>query len=549
MSTPTAETLPDDIDFLKRLLLEKIDAENKKDKIIVENSKLVAQKEKRIQHLEQVVHYLKLKQYGRSSERHTDDSPQEELRFNEAEQCQDDTAPDSAVAFETPDSLTASVPGGPAKKRGRRALPENLRREKVYHDLAPHATRCGCGCNMQAIDDVISEQLAVIPAELYVIQHCRKKYVCPACKTNAPVTAPLPPQPLPKSNASPELLAHIAVSKFLDGLPFYRQEKIWERLDIQLPRATQANWMIGCGQRVQPLTNLLYDYHYQSNLLFIDETPVQVLHEKDKPPEGDKYFWLVAGGPPDKRVYRYHYHPSRGSAVATDLLTGFKGTVMSDDWAVYGLVCEKLQLTHIACNDHARRKYDKAVKDLPKNRQQHGSARAEMGLNYYKKLYAVERRISTLSSPEKCAIRQRESVPIWDAFIAWMETQLQQVTPESSLGKALHYTYKLKNKLRYYCEDGSLPMSNQVAENAIRPFAIARKNFLFYDTPEGATASANLYSLMMTAKHHGLNPFYYLAYVFKMLPLAATVEEIEALLPWHLSDEVTKQNCSYVKVA
>lgn len=540
MTTVTAAALPDDINFLKQLLLEKINAENEKDK-------LVAQKEKRIHHLEQIVHYLKLKQYGRSSERHTGDSPQEEM-FNEAEQCQDASAPDIASTLEAPqDAATTSAAITPTKKRGRRALPENLRREKVYHDLAEQARHCACGCRLNAIDDVISEQLAVIPAELYVIQHCRKKYVCPSCKTNAPITAPLPPQPLPKSNASPELLAHIAVSKFLDGLPFYRQEKIWERLDIHLPRATQANWMIGCGGLAQPLVNLLFDYHGQGDLLFIDETPVQVLKEKDKPPDGNKYFWLAVGGPPDRRVYRYHYHPSRGSAVAMDLLTGFKGTVMSDDWSVYGHACEKLQLTHIACNDHARRKFDKALKDLPKNRKQPGSSRAEMGIHYYKKLYAVERRISTLAVEEKRAVRQRESVPLWDTFIAWMEPQLQQVTPESSLGKALHYTYKLKDKLRYYCEDGALPMSNQVAENAIRPFAIARKNFLFYDTPEGATASANLYSLMMTARHHRLNPFYYLAYVFKMLPLATTVEDIEALLPWRLSDAVTKQNCSYVK--
>jgi transposase len=337
--------LPDDIDFLKRLLLEKIESENENVKLVAQKEKCIEQKDKRIQHLEQVVHYLKLKQYGRSSERHTGDSPQEELLFNEAEQCEDACAPDSAAALETPPDTVTSEPGSPAKKRGRRALPENLRRERVYHDLAPHATRCTCGCDLKAIDDVISEQLAVIPAELYVIQHCRKKYVCPSCKTHAPVTAPLPPQPLPQSNASPELLAHIAVSKFLDGLPFYRQEKIWERLDIHLPRATQANWMMGCGDLVQPLANLLFDYHGQGDLLFIDETPVQVLHEKDKPPEGDKYFWLVAGGPPDRRVYRYHYHPSRGSAVAMDLLSGFKGTVMSDDWAVYGLACEKLQLT------------------------------------------------------------------------------------------------------------------------------------------------------------------------------------------------------------
>jgi len=172
--------------------------------------------------------------------------------------------------------------------RWRSNRPCNLALEQSHLLLAEQARHCACGCQLNAIDDIIGEQLAVIPAELYVIQHCRKKYVCPSCKTNAPITTPLPPQPLPKRNASPELLAHIAVSKFLDGLPFYRQEKIWERLEIHLPRATQANWMIGCGGLVQPLANILFDYHGQGDLLFIDETPVQVLKEKDKPPDGNR---------------------------------------------------------------------------------------------------------------------------------------------------------------------------------------------------------------------------------------------------------------------
>jgi transposase len=226
---------------------------------------------------------------------------------------------------------------------------------------------------------------------------------------------------LPKSNASPDLLAHIAVSKFLDGLPFYRQEKIWERLDIQLSRATQANGMIGCGGLAQPLCNLLFDYHSQGNLLFIDETPVQVLNEKDKPPDSNKYFWLAVGGPPGRWVYRYHYHPSRGSEVALDLLAGFRVPSCRTTGRYMARCAKKLQLTHIACNDHACRQFDKAVRDLPKNRKQPGSSRAETGLQYYKKLYAVERRISTLSTEEKRAARQSESVPLWDAFTAWME--------------------------------------------------------------------------------------------------------------------------------
>ena len=173
-------------------------------------------------------------------------------------------------------------------------------------------------------------------------------------------------------------------------------------------------------------------------------------------------------------------------------------------------------------------------------------SKAAMALNYYQKLYAVERKIQAKSLEERQRIRQAESVPLWDQFIEWMEKHIHKTTPESKFGKALNYAYKLRDKLRFYCETGHLPISNQVAENAIRPFAIARKNFLFYDTPKGAAASANLYSLIMTAKSHGLDPFYYLAYVFKHLPGAQRLEDVEKLLPWNLYADQLKESFGVV---
>lgn len=539
MLIKTASPLPNDIDSLKAMCIER-------ESFCDEKNKIIEKKDKRIAHLEQMVHYLKLKHYGKSSERQV--SPDQESLFNEAEQLIGESVNDENNLAESAEEINEPDAKDPSqkKKHGRRPLPASLPRHKIYHDLGVEEKQCPCGCDLKAMDDVTSEQLAVIPAKMYVIQHCRKKYVCPKCRDKAPVTAELPPQPLPKSNASPELLAHIAVSKFLDGLPFYRQEKIWDRFGIHLPRATQANWMIGIGKLAQPLLNLLIEYQHHYHVMHIDETPVKVLNQPGKPPDSKKYFWVTVGGPPGKQVYRYHYHPSRGSAVAQDLLEGFKGTVMSDDWSVYGSVCEKLQLTHIACNDHARRKFKDAFNEIPKKKQKQGVSKAEMGLNFYRKLYAVERRIKNLSDDEKKATRQKDSVPIWKEFIAWIEKHINTVAPSTTLGKALNYTYKLRSKLSYYCEEGSLPMSNEKAENAIRPFAIARKNFLFYDSPEGAKASANVYSLIITAKHHGLNPYYYLAYVFKKIPLAKTVEDIEALLPWAVNDDLLAQSITGV---
>ncbi len=532
MAESSIAQLPDDIDALKELIL-------------VRNSAL-AERDKKIAILEEYVRFLKFKRFGSSSERFTSDL--QESLFNEAEQLDQQEPVEGEPAVEIPSaSLTEDKAANHETKArpGRRKLPEHLPRFKVVHELPQADRQCSCGCELEAFDEVISEQLGIIPAELYVIQHCRKKYRCAQCVAHGPVTAPLPAQPFPKSNASPELMAEVTVSKFLDGLPFYRQEQIWKRMDIDLPRATLARWSIEAGKLAQPLINLLREHQWSSEVMHIDETPVQVLKEPDKPPEGHKYFWVTASGPPNRLIYLFHYDPSRGSAVADALLEGFRGTVISDDWSVYARVCEKRQLTHIACNDHARRKFDEVLKSEPKSKSGKMS-KAAMALNYYQKLYAVERKIKEKSVDDRQRIRQAEAVPVWNQFIEWMEKHIHQTTPESKFGKALHYAYKLRDKLRFYCDTGNLPISNQVAENAIRPFAIARKNFLFYDTPKGASASANLYSLIMTAKSHGLDPFYYLAYVFKHLPGAQSLEDVEKLLPWNVTSDQMKQGFGVV---
>lgn len=520
--TTTATPLPDDVESLQALLLEQ-DA-------------IIKEKTQRITVLEEYIRYVKQRLYGRSSER---DVNQGEL-FNEAEIIAGSV---EEAEQEDEELLQASELSGktPKKKRGRRKLPKHLQRIKVYHDLDEHEKQCDCGCQLHCFDEVISEQLGIIPAKLYVIQHCRKKYTCQHCDGGIK-TAPLPPQPIPKSNASPELLAHIVISKFLDGLPFYRQEKMWERNQIDLPRATMANWTMQCGgSLVQPLINLFREEQQTGSVLYIDETPVQVLKHPDKPPDGKKYFWVTAGGPTDRPVYLFHYNPSRGSAVAKALIEGFEGTLMSDDWHVYAAVCSDLSLSHINCNDHARRKFKEAKENQAKTKKgQQRTSRADVALAYYKRLYAIETQIRGLSPDLKKRVRQEKSVPIWEAFKEWIDTTITRVTPESKQGKALSYAHRLFDKLTAYCEDGNLPISNQVAENAIRPFAIARKNFLFFNTPGGAQASANHYSLIMTARANGLDPFYYLAYIFKQLPAAKGLEDYEALLPWNLDSDTLK---------
>ena len=313
MNSPV--NLPNDQDKLKKICLEQTLLLKQKDDVLKENETTLKDKEKQITILEEYIRFLKHQKFGKNSERHLDQLS----LFNESERIIEE-----AVEGEVPNTASSSEPTeeekNNTKKRGRRKLPENLPRVKHFHELDTRARQCDCGCQMEAFDDVISEQLAIIPAKLYVIQHCRKKYRCKQCATGIK-TAPLPPQPIPKSNASPELLAYSIVSKFLDGLPFYRQEKIWERMNVALPRATLANWAIKSGgSLLQPLINLLIEHQLKGKYLNIDETTIQVLKEPDKPPDGKKYFWVTVGGLPGKPVYRFHYNPSRGTAVATMLL-------------------------------------------------------------------------------------------------------------------------------------------------------------------------------------------------------------------------------------
>ncbi len=535
--------LPEDHEQLKNVCLEQSLLLKQNTAALQEKNTTIQDQEKQIKILEEYILYLKHQKFGTSSERHIDQLSlldESECIADEVVESQDEPPTEDDGQENEPDDNTNNP-----KKRGRRKLSENLPRIKRYHELAENQQQCDCGCQMEAFDEVTSEQLGIIPAKLYVIQHCRKKYRCKQCE-GAIKLAPLPPQPIPKSNASPELLAYSIVAKFLDGLPFYRQEKIWERMDVSLSRATLANWAIKSGGGlVQPLINLLIEHQMSGDYLNIDETTIKVLKEPDKPPDGKKYFWVTVGGSDEKPVYRFHYNPSRGTQAAKALLDDFKGTVMSDDWHIYERACEALSLQHITCNDHARRKFKEAkiVEPKNKNKKQNTPSRPGIALIFYKKLYAIEKRIKLMalaSADDIRTIRQTESLPIWEAFKTWIEKTIPHINPASKLGKALNYTYRLWPKLTAYCDDGRLPMSNERAENAIRPFAIARKNFLFFDSPQGAKASENHYSLIMTAKMNGLDPFYYMAHVLKNLPSAETLEDVEGLLPWNLDNEMLK---------
>ena len=331
--------------------------------------------------------------------------------------------------------------------------------------------------------------------------------------------------------ASPGLLAPIAVSKYQDALPLYRQEKILQRIGVTIPRSTLANWMIRAGQLIQPVINLLRDHLLAYDIVQMDETTVQVLKEPGKTAQSKSYLWLQRGGPPDEPVILFDYDPSRRQAVPKELLEGFAGYLQVDGYSGYNGVVAEGCLVHVGCMAHARRKFSDAVKGQGKNK---ASGKAQQGLAWIQKLYRIEKQARTqqLSAADRKALRQKNAKPILDKLRTWLDDSLLRVPPGTLTGKALNYLNNEWPKLIRYLEDGRLEIDNNLAENAIRPFVIGRKNFLFSNSVQGVKASANLYSLIESAKASGLEPYQYLRQVFTALPQAETVEDIENLLPW-----------------
>ena len=517
--------LPEDLEELRSLVLA----------LKRENCQLKAQQDS----LQETIRLLLHKRFGAKSEKYP--AGQSDL-FNEAEAyAEDGDDPESLLPTTAEADLSADAlaPATPSAKRGRKALPTELPRTDIIHDLPVEQRYCNEGHALVVIGEEVSEQLDIIPAKIQVLRHIRKKYACPCCSAGVK-TAPLPPQPIPKSNASAGLLAYIVTAKFLDALPLYRQSKQFRRIGVYLPRATLASWMIRCGGLVQALCNLMQEQLGRYPIQQMDETRVQVLKEDGKAASSLSYMWVQRGGPPEQPVIRFSYSPSRSQEVADQLLHGFQGILQTDGYAGYLTPCAKNGLRHAGCWAHVRRKFDEALKAQdPKAPSKAG--KADEALATIRELYRIEKHIKDKSPTEKAKVRQQQAMPILNTMKDWLDTSLTQVPPSTLTGTALTYLSNQWPTLPVYCEDGRLDIDNNAIERAIRPFVIGRNNWMFSDTVKGVNASANLYSLVETAKLNGLEPYRYLHHVFNELPKAQTLEDIEQLLPWNVDKEAINQ--------
>ena len=438
------------------------------------------------------------------------------------------------------------VPEHKRERGKRKPIDPELPRTRIEHDIPDGQKICACGCQLTRIGETTSEQIGMIPARGFVKQHVRFKYACRSCEGTshdgpAVVVAPMPAQPLPKSNCSPELAAFITVSKYADGLPLYRLEGILARYMISVSRTAMACWMIKLGELVQPLIDLFNAQQLAYDVLQMDETSVQVLKEDGRAAKDKSYMWVRRGGAPGQTTILFDYAASRAGAVPLRLLADYQGFLQTDDYSGYNATGKQDGVKHVGCLDHARRKFVEAVK------AQHAIAGQERGLApqalvIIRKLYAIEKlaRDAKMSAEQRHKLRQEKSKPIWDELRAWLDKNLGATPPQSLTGKAINYLAADWPRLIRYLDDGRVEISNVLCENAIRPFVIGRKNWLFSDTPAGAHASAKLYSIVETAKAAGIEPYAYLAHIFEKLPQATTPADIEALLPWNIQPDQLK---------
>ena len=462
-----------------------------------------------------------------------EDSSQQSLSFDEAEQiiAESENADDPEE--------TEEIRSYERRKAKRKPLPEDLPRVQQIVDIPEEEKLCGCGAELSCIGEEKSEKLDIEPPRLRVIEQIRLKYACRTCEGSgdeenpAVRIAPVPATLIPGGIATPGLVAYVATSKFADGLPLYRQEKQFERMGVTLSRQTMADWMIAAAGACKPVAEQLLRMLRSGPAMLIDETTVQVMKEPGRANTQKSYAWAACGGPPGHPVTVFRYEPTRSGNVAAEIVEGFSGYVQTDGYRAYGSAFENLDgVIHVGCLAHARRKFVDAANGSKKA----GSARQALAI--IAKIYVAERDLKDRPRNEAFrAEREKRVRPLLDKLTDWLQKKLPQVPPKTALGTAVTYTLEQLPKIERYLDCPYLTPDTNRVENAIRPFVVGRKAWLFSGSPRGANASMTLYSLIETAKANKVEPYWYLRRLFDRLPTFDANDNYEELLPWNIFRE------------
>jgi len=469
---------------------------------------------------------LMYKKYVRSAEK-LKDNKQQPLFNEEPEQ----PSPEESE----PEKL--EVKSHTRKKPGRKPIDPNLRRVEEIIDIPEEEKTCACGSQMDKIGEETSEKLEIIPQTVFVTKTIRPKYACRHCEGTededkpAVRIAPAPLVIIPRSIASASLLSYIMIHKYQDHLPFYRQEVQFMRIGIEISRQDMSNWQQQVYERLLPLFKLLEEIIKTGTVMRMDETVVQVMGEEGKSDIKKSTMWLARGGPPDKSIALYRYRTTKEAHHAQGFLEGFRGYLQTDGSEIYDAAVAGLpEIIQVGCFAHARRKFFEASKatKMPQS--------AEEGIKHIRKLYEIESNLREAKITEEVFLAERKKLcePVLSDFHKWLNKRANEVLPSCLLGKAVGYTLKQWNKLVAYLESPYLTPDNNASENAIRPFVLGRKNWLFNKSPKGADSSCGMYTLIETAKLNGIEPLKYLRELFVKAPLASSTEDWEKLLPWNI---------------
>lgn len=523
-----AHALPDDVAALQALLLAE---RQERFRVVTEHQQFVAQHQRAVaQHETALAEYdhtiqaqrrtieqqarqiaqLLRRQYGPKQERVDPD----QLMLFTSDELQQVIA-ELSPPEEQPDS-------SPSRKRpghGRRRLPADLPREQKIYELSAEERACPCcGEQRQEIGSETSEQLEVVPAQVKIIEHVRKKYACRRCQEQVAIAAK-PPQPIDKGLPGPGLLAHAVLSKYGDHLPLYRQEDILARHGVVIRRSTLCGWMASAAELARPLWELMRQRVLQSQVIHTDDTLVKMLAPLQT--QSCRFWAYVGDGAHPYSIYDFTTDRSRDGPAK--FLKGFSGYLQADAYGGYDGIYAGGQVIEVACMAHCRRYWWEARTSDPR--------RAHAALSYIGRLYELEEayREANLSRESLKSARQAQATPILDEMEGWLDEQRQRVLPKSVVGKAFSYTRNQWTALRRYVEDGALAIDNNVSERTVKIAAIGRKNWLFVGSRTGGERAAILFTLIASCKANQVEPFAYLRDVFASL--AEPDHELENLLP------------------
>ncbi len=474
---------------------------------------------------DQINHQLKeliRNRFGKKSERYIDD-PENPQRSLFGEDNKFSTA--DAIGNQIEDDVKVASYSRKKKIKKEKDIPVRI---EIIH-VSDEDRQCSCGACKSVIRYETKKSAHYHPAIFEVVEQRREVVACSNGCDGEIVTASAPLHILPKIKATEEFLSFLVVSKLDDRQPLYHLEKqLNERYGINCSRQTMARWVIDLMFPMQPLYNLMKDPVIDYDIASCDATTLQVLNEPERSAETKSYVYCVRGGPPDKSVVLYDYNNKLHKKFVKEWFEGFNGYLHVDGDNFFELVGEFADLVN--CNAHARRKFEPIAQGTK------GKGLAKEAMRFFKELYKVEREAKNnkLSPEQRHELRQEKSKPLMETFKAWLDDMYPTVLPQSALGKAMNYCLNLWPGLIRFLNDGRLEIDNNLTEQEIKPLVIARKNFLFCSSMDGAKALCMHLSFIRTAKLHGHDPYHYYVKVLKQIPHCQSVEDYEKLLPWNI---------------